>query len=135
MKNNICIIIVTYNSSIYIDNLFNSLLKQNNPKFEIVVIDNNSNDDTINKLSKYMKKEKRIHLIKNNSNLGFSKANNIGINYSIDNFNPDYFLLLNHDTVVENNLLATLIFWENYFDNSAALSPMILIKNNNWMSF
>ena len=47
------------------------------------------------------------------SNIGFSGGNNIGIKYA-QRYNPDYFLLLNNDTVVEPNFLNELVNLKDY---------------------
>ena len=50
-----------------------------------------------------------VVLIKNDKNYGFAEGNNIGIRYGLNNLNPDYFLLLNNDTVVDSDFLRELI--------------------------
>jgi len=70
------IIIVTYNNARTIKQAIDSVLKKYQGPFEIIVVDNNSSDDTLAVVENYGKK---VHLLKQNANLGFSKANNIGI--------------------------------------------------------
>lgn len=43
------------------------------------------------------------------SNYGFAEGNNIGIRFAFENFNPEFILLLNNDTVVEKDFLTELI--------------------------
>ncbi len=52
---------------------------------------------------------KKLILILNKKNYGFTGGNNIGIMYAIDFLNPDYILLLNNDTVVDKNFLNELV--------------------------
>lgn len=123
------IIIVTYNAENYIKNCLNSILKQNNKNFDVIIVDNNSKDKTLEIINNFQKKSKKIYLLKNNENLGFSKSNNIGIKFAIEK-QSDYFLLLNQDTVVDKNLIKT---GEKYFKtikDAGAFSPKILIKDN-----
>lgn len=54
-------------------------------------------------------KNSKLTLIKNHVNKGFAEGNNIGIRFALENQNPEYVLLLNNDTVVEENLLKNLI--------------------------
>ncbi|HPX78023.1 MAG TPA: glycosyltransferase, partial [Methanobacterium sp.] len=42
----------------------------------------------------------KLLLIKNRENQGFAIGNNIGMRFALNNFNPDFFLLLNNDTVL-----------------------------------
>jgi len=48
--------------------------------------------------------EYELILIKNDKNYGFTEGNNIGIEFSIKTMNPDYILLLNNDTIIDENL-------------------------------
>lgn len=52
---------------------------------------------------------KKIIIIKNRENYGFTRGNNIGIEFAMENLDPAYVLLLNNDTVVENTFLDELI--------------------------
>ena len=65
------------------------------------------NEDEIDK--KLSTADERLILIKNSQNQGFARGNNIGIRLALDNYNPDYILLLNNDTVVDPDFLTELI--------------------------
>ncbi len=97
----ITLIIINYNSSDNTNKLLLSI-KNNIYKFidEIIIIDNKSED--INKLNI---KDKKIKLIKNNKNLGFSKAVNKGIYLSKNNF---IFLLNPDTTIIDNSIPKTI---------------------------
>ena len=65
-------------------------------KVSIVVVDNNSmNNEEEKKIKKYTK-----DLILLDDNLGFAKANNIGSNYAIEKYKPDFLCVINNDTVI-----------------------------------
>ena len=69
------IVIVTYNSSKYIEKCINSLLLLNNHNYKIIIIDNNSYDNTVQFISQKFEKyinNKRIKIIVNSKNLYFS---------------------------------------------------------------
>lgn len=51
----------------------------------------------------------KLLLIKNRENQGFAIGNNIGMRFALNNFNPDYFLLLNNDTVLGPEFLFELV--------------------------
>ena len=78
-------------------------IKYNN--YEIIVVDNGSEDDSVLKIRKYYPK---INIIENKKNLGFAGGNNVGIEYAINNC-ADYVLLINNDTTVEENFLTELV--------------------------
>lgn len=79
------IVIPVYNNFNYTKNCLNHLVKLNH---QIIVVDNNSSDQTLN-ISKLF----NVKYIRNNENLGFGKAVNIGIN----NSDGDQIMILNND--------------------------------------
>lgn len=91
----ISIIVLTYNSSKYIEPLLNSLLKKysnniNSKELEIIVADNKSLDDTLVKVKKF---SKNINIVENGGNFGYAKGNNLGARKAKGDFlvfiNPD----------------------------------------------
>jgi GT2 family glycosyltransferase len=102
------VIIVNYNVQYFLENCLNSVVKAaKNMSCEVFVVDNNSVDGSVE-----MVREKfpKVKLIANQVNLGFSKANNQAIKQA----NGEYVLLLNPDTVVEENTFQCCVdFFEN----------------------
>lgn len=119
----IAVIIVTFNGENYIEKCLESVLKTD-VDFKIFVVDNDSVDQTILLVSKI----NSIVIIKNNSNLGFGKANNIGIKQAISE-GFDQFFLLNQDTTIESHTISTLsrALVEN--ERFGILSPKHFVKN------
>ena len=98
----ISIIILSYNNVEYTKECIESIRRTTNKEtYEIVVVDNNSNKETIEEL----KKEKDIKLKLNNENRGFPGGCNDGINISEKD---NDILLLNNDTVVTYNSIFNL---------------------------
>ncbi len=104
----ISVVIVNYNVKDYLYKCLNSIINSNgNLKIEIIVVDNNSTDGSIEFLQT---KFNDVIFVPLNQNLGFGKANNIGIKKSVGK----YILLLNPDTLIEDNTLINLYqFMEN----------------------
>ncbi len=99
------IIITTHNNSELIPQLFSSLKQAINyfgHKTEVIVVDNASYDQTINNIKKLAIP---INLIVNKENLGYSRANNIGLKVA----RGEYILLLNSDTVLEKEVLKKMV--------------------------
>ncbi|HTA82105.1 MAG TPA: glycosyltransferase family 2 protein [Bacteroidia bacterium] len=95
-KLEISIVIVSYNVWDYLDKCIRSILLQQAVVFEIIVVDNNSTDGTIEKLRTIYPS---VRIISNKNNAGFSAANNQGIKEA----NGDAILLLNPDTEITGN--------------------------------
>jgi GT2 family glycosyltransferase len=91
------IIIVNYNVQFFLENCLNSVFQAiHNIEAEVIVVDNNSVDGSLKMLKE---KFPEVKLIANKDNLGFSKANN----QAIKEAKGEIVLLLNPDTVVEEN--------------------------------
>jgi hypothetical protein len=134
-----------------------SLYQVDYPCFDVVVVDNASEDDSLAKIREYCqgdlvvkspffnyysrnkplqmkeitedqvrskvtgkeRKDDQIYyheptpneliLIKNHQNHGFADGNNIGMIYALRNFNPQYILLLNNDTVVDEKFMSEMV--------------------------
>ena len=102
------IIIVNYNVEHFLHQCLKSIEKATKKiETEIFVVDNNSIDNSVNMLRKSFS---YVKLIINNENKGFSKANNQAIKQA----KGKYILLLNPDTILqENTLVETIGFLEN----------------------
>ena len=96
-------IVVTYNGSQYIKKCIDSLVSST-INIKIVVVDNNSTDSTIEIINNNFNDIKMVEL---KTNIGFGKANNIGIKYAFEN-GADHFLLLNQDAYLQNGTVEEL---------------------------
>ena len=76
-------------------------LKINCDQVSIVIVDNASSNGTGKVISEKYKKERNISVILNCENEGFSRGNNIGCEYAKEWINPDFYIVLNNDVVIE----------------------------------
>lgn len=123
------IIIVSYNTSqITLDclhSIFNATWRS---EFEVIVVDNNSKDDSV----KLIKQEfPKVHLIENKDNKLFAIANNQGVKIA----KGKYVLLLNSDTIVEGDNIQRMIdFFEKCHQNVICIGPKVLNKDGSLQS-
>jgi len=97
------IIIVNYNVKYFLEQCLHSVYKAiHNVDSEVFVVDNNSVDGSC---AMVLQKFPQVTLIENKVNLGFSKANNQAIRIS----KGEYVLLLNPDTVVEEDTFEKVV--------------------------
>ena len=103
----VSIVIVTYDSRNDIDNCLGSIYKNCTElsKYEIIVVDNNSKDDTVNTVKKYVRLHGNIRLIENKDNKGYTLANNQGIATA----KGKYVLLLNPDIIFIEDSIEKLV--------------------------
>lgn len=146
---NVSIIILNWNGWKDTVECLESLYQIEYVNYEVIVIDNHSEDNSIEKIKEYcngnlnvkseffqykqnnkpikvfeysedelkdpidefkeIRSDKKIILIKNDSNYGFAEGNNIGIRFALKNLDSKYILLLNNDTVVNKYFLEEMI--------------------------
>lgn len=94
----VSIIIVNYNTLSLTCNCINSIIaKTTGVDYEIILVDNSSSDGS----EEMFRNDERIRFIEAGKNLGFGKANNLGIEKS----KGDYLFFLNSDTILLNNAI------------------------------
>lgn len=117
-NSSLAIIIINWKMYDLTNYCIQSVLKSSYKYFKIILIDNEC------KKPEFFEKNKKIHIIKNKNNEGFSKANNQGVKYALKN-KYDYIMLLNNDTLVKDDLLELLIKKLNN-SNYKIIQPLIL---------
>jgi GT2 family glycosyltransferase len=96
------IIIPTWNGKDYIEDCLNSLLSQDYPEFEVIIVDNASSDGTPEWVAEHFP---TVTLIRNERNLGFAGGVNVGLRAA----KGDVLILLNQDAAAEPGWLRALI--------------------------
>ena len=118
----IAVIILSYNGQGYFPDLFKSLKQQTLKSSQVVIVDNNSTDDSVDYIRKNFPE---ATLIVSKKNTGFAKGNNIGIKEALKN-NPDYIFMLNQDTVCDSKCLEILAEEASSCDKLFACQPLIM---------
>lgn len=174
MSPKVVIIILNWNGWEDTIECLESLYQIDYPNFEVVIADNGSKNDSIQKIEEYCKGDieveskffkfdpnnkpisvieyekdkienvnykdnklkdlnlkRKLTIIKNKKNYGFTKGNNIAINYSLKYLDPKYILLLNNDTVVDKHFLNELIDYGGKNKNVGFLGPKIYFYDFN----
>ncbi len=118
----ISIIILNYNAGKYLIKCIESVYKTDYNNFEIILVDNNSSDDSHKQCKE---KFQKVILIENSKNVGFSEGNNVGIQKA----KGEFIVILNPDTIVTKSWLSELLnAYKNYGDN--IYQPKILSLEN-----
>jgi len=100
------LITITYNSADVIRGFLESTFSQTFQNFIIYIIDNNSQDNTIEILKENT--DSRIELVKNKENVGVAKANNQGIELALKD-NCTQVLIINNDVEFEKQLFEKML--------------------------
>ena len=109
--------IVTFNSAADIVSCLDSLGKQTFRNFRIHILDNDSADDTIERIASY-----DLDLVRSTVNSGFSKAHND----LIRSFPADYALILNPDTILRPDFLEKMVAAMEQRRDAASASGKLL---------
>lgn len=119
----VSILIVSYNTKDILKECLSSIKKSLKINYEVIVVDNNSKDGTV----EYLKKNtsKNIRVLYNKSNFGFAKANNQAAKIA----KSDYLLLLNSDTIMNEDCVSDLLAVMEKDDSISASTCMLKNKN------
>lgn len=115
----VSIIIVNYNTLHVLRPCLDSIVEQTHGvAYEIIVVDNGSTDGS----SKVLATDERITFVPTGENLGFGRANNVGLAHA----KGEYILFLNSDTFLRNNAIKQMLdFARNYDGQLGALGCVL----------
>ena len=119
-------IIVTYNAVPWLDKCFGSLTNTSQKNHTIIAIDNASSDHTVDALKERFPE---VILIESKQNLGFGKANNIGLKKALE-ADADFVFLLNQDAWIEHDTLEKIIDISLKNPKYGIVSPIHLNNKN-----
>jgi len=123
MENNlVSIIIINYNGKLHLEKCLKSLMQVDYKNYEIILVDNNSSDDSINFVKKFYPS---VGIIQLEKNYGFAEPNNIGAKRATGEF----LLFLNNDTIVKSNFISELVNVINT-DSKIVICQSFLLKPN-----
>jgi len=111
----ISVIILNYNGKDYIEECLDSVLNQTYEPLEIIVVDNASNDSSLEILRE--KYSSKIRLIESNANLGFAGGNNL----ALDDAKGAFIALLNNDAVADRRWIEELMSAINRCDRTVGM--------------
>lgn len=124
LEPDLSIVILNYNVKDLLLNCLESIFKDPNSKnWQVIVVDNNSSDDS----AAFVKKEygQKVELIENEENLGFAAGNNSGVKY----VKAPVVLFLNPDTLVVNNAISKSLDYLLSNPDIGALSCRVELPN------
>jgi hypothetical protein len=134
MNPQVAIIILNWNNWPDTIKCLESVYQLDYPEYMVILVDNGSSDDSLHHIKSHYQGNELLELeeehlqlridpgkykstpssrglviIKNSRNYGFTRGNNIGMEFALQNLQTDYLLLLNNDTLVDEQLLNYLV--------------------------
>lgn len=117
---NLSIIIVNWNTKDLIKRCIQSIIHHTkNLAYEIIVVDNHSDDGSVSAVQDSFPS---VILIQNEDNIGFARANNVGMKKALG----EYLLLFNSDTYIDHNAFSEIIHYMDLHPEVGILSPKIV---------
>jgi len=121
----ISILLPTYNRASYLDQALESITQQTYSNFEVIIVDDVSNDDTKSVVEKYQKYNIDIKYYRNDSNMGSS----YGFDKCASLATGDYFLVFSDDDLLYPKSLAKFV--DNIGNNDIIYSKIDIIDGDN----
>lgn len=123
----VSIIIQTFNRAHMIHRAINSAINQTYTNIEILITDNHSEDHTEEICKEYAQKDKRIKYFRQKTNIGMVR----NANFAIKNISGDYFIWLNDDDWLDNDVIEKCIDILKTNTNYSFITPVTMLYKNN----
>ena len=122
----ISVIIVNYNVKELLEQCVKSIFSaSSNLKVEVIVVDNNSFDGSVEFLKQKFPGNAQLKIIESPINLGFAKANNLGAKEA----KGEYLLILNPDTILQEDTLERSLEFYKANKEIGALTCKLILPN------
>ena len=119
------IVVLNYNGGELLSECVNSFLNLKYDSYKIIIVDNNSKDESIEKIDK---DNEKIDLILCGTNQGYTGGNNIGIQRALD-ISCKYVLIVNNDTIVSNpNFLCEMVSFCDQNPDVGICGPKVFFR-------
>ena len=125
MEQKIGIVLLNYKNYKDTIDCIQSIKKQSYSNYYIIVVDNNSQNESVEEIKLFCKDMNNVYILENKENLGFARGNNIGIKFVREKLKCDFVFVLNTDTIFEDKYILKKLI-NSYVPNKniAVLNPM-----------
>jgi len=123
------VLVINWNGIEHLAECFDSLLAQTYPNARYFLVDNASDDGSVEYVRERYGADPRVEVLECPRNLGWSGGNNVGIQHALDT-GADYVMLLNNDTATAPDALEKLIDLAESRPEVGALAPKMLLYDN-----
>jgi len=120
----VCIITINYNLSSETIPCVESLLVSDYQNFKIYLIDNGSEQEDFQKLFDTYSKNPQVRLLRIERNCGYVGGVNYGLKKALE-VNPDYFIVMNNDTVIDKAAIGYLVDAAKRYHDKAIVSGKV----------
>ncbi|MBC7108503.1 MAG: glycosyltransferase family 2 protein [Methanomassiliicoccales archaeon] len=121
--------LINYNTAVETIECVESLLNSGFKNFDILVIDNGSNNNEKKLLIDRL--NNKVELLLNERNIGFAQAHSVALEYRRKKKNYDFHLIINNDVTVSKGFIYPLLQAFELFQNVGISGPKILLSGTN----
>jgi len=107
----------------------NSVLQSSYDKFKICLVDNGSEEDDYLKLVEYYNNNPKVDILRIEKNSGYVGGVNFGLEKA-SSFDPDYFLIMNNDTVIDKEAIKILVESAINYNDEAIITGTVFDFNS-----
>lgn len=125
----VSVIVLEYNNFDDTIQCIDSIKKSDYKNYQIFLVDNASEISIYKKLVKYYENDTKVTAIRSPINNGYGAGNNYGIKYS-NKHNPDYYLIINNDTIVEHDMITKLVKLIEKDEKIGIVFPLVMFLLN-----
>jgi GT2 family glycosyltransferase len=126
------VLVINWNGRQHLAECFDSLLAGTYPNARFVLIDNASDDGSVEFVREQYGHDVRVEIVECPSNLGWSGGNNVGMERALA-AGADYAFLLNNDTVTAPDAVAKLVAMAENRPETGALAPKMVLYDAPWL--
>jgi hypothetical protein len=119
----ISVVILNFNGKKFLEKCLISVFNSDYSNFEVILVDNYSDDESIEIAEKSFSKYSNFKIIRNYKNLGFAEGNNVGARVA----KGKYVIFLNNDTEVDSEWLKELVIVMESNDTIGAAQSKLLL--------
>ncbi|PQJ73796.1 glycosyltransferase family 2 protein [Polaribacter gangjinensis] len=120
----VCVITLNYNQKDYTKDCINSLLKSTYLNFEVLLVDNGSSQENFTKLENELPNDNRLIISRLEENIGYVGGINHGLLKASEK-DFEYFLIMNNDTLIDENAIKELIITAEKHNGNAIVSGKV----------
>jgi GT2 family glycosyltransferase len=125
MQIDISIIVLNYCSLNETQNLVSQLVDMDDTS-RVIIVDNNSPDNSYNLLIDRFGDYSNINILQNQHNTGYAAGNNVGIRYALEKLNSPYIAIMNPDVEITEGFLRNMVEYLEADHNIAAITGVML---------
>lgn len=124
-----CYVVLHYLAEKSTIEVVDTLLDNVTGEKKIIIVDNDSPNDSLQKLKKYYSGNDGVEILHSKTNLGFAKGNNFGYKYAINKYSPSFIVVMNNDLIILQKDFQNIIINEYKNNKFGILGPDIIAND------